>query len=655
MTARLRPFSSLTALLGPSVTLVVLLLPGSSLVGAPNGGATALGSPGATGGCSLVNYSSSVDSFPLSYYECLPPGFNNATSYPLIVYLHGIDETESSPLPGGYLDTVNDSWAATAAARGYILLFLNTRTGVGFYVNSLYTGPQEQDVWDAIHSVESRHSVSSLYLFGTSMGGSGAYLLAGHHPGEVAGIGAVVAFPDYFEEYAYQLSIRNPSPTANFMANVSGGLVPTASAYALRLWSYLSVGRMDPGNFSGIRIYAVGGGNDVAVPNNPAFWPFEQADNTFVNRSCLVAQSVGEPAGCTDPFNALSATHPGTFVDRYVYEPAGIHADADVNFSDMLDFWEGRVASGIFWSTIGGTPTPPPTPVVEFATIPSTCGSVVLDGQPFPYGNASSLLPGAYSLGASPCPGYELRSLTAVGNATYFATNGTLDLLGDAVLVANFTEIPPPPRWTVVFTVSPAGCGPLALNGSSYSNGSSASFLPGTYAVLAGTCNGWLFETWNVSGGVAVDAPSRSSAYVTVTANGTLAARYSVVQVPPPPTYPVGVSVEPASCGAAVELGGETYGNGSTATLAGGDYALDAAPCAGFHFENWTVAGQLVVTPGNLTVLGPGNLTLRYLANESVPVAPASFPWALVGVGVAAGVVAVGAALLVHFRGRRGG
>src|SRR4029077_10637925 len=94
---------------------------------------------------------------------------------------------------------VTNTTADAAVAAGFLLIVPNTRTGDGYYVDSDYTGPQAQDILDAIAHEESIRHIGKLYLFGFSMGSMGAISIGLNHPGMFAGIGAVAAFSDDFE------------------------------------------------------------------------------------------------------------------------------------------------------------------------------------------------------------------------------------------------------------------------------------------------------------------------------------------------------------------------------------------------------------------------------------------------------------------------
>lgn len=623
-----------------------------------------------TANCTLVNFTSSVDAFPLSYFECLPAGFSNASGYPLAVFLHGLNESANTPQRGGYLTDFNTSWAPIASSWGFILLIVNTRTGDGFFINSPYTGPQEQDVWDAIHSEESRRSIASLYLFGSSMGTMGTFLIAGETPSAFAGIGAVLSFSDYFEEYDYLASgVRGGNLTATALAAIDGGALPNASATARAMWLALSGPRFDPQNFSSLREYIVHGANDLASPNNPGLWPYQQANDTVLNRSCLVAVDVGEPSNCTQPLTVLHALDPTGFDFRYVYEPAGVHTTDELNLTDMFAFWAGRVAPGIYWASMSGTPGPPPIDAVNFATIPSGCGSIAFGGSNYTWGQLDTVATGTYPVAATPCAGYHLRALAVDGNGTLDGATSQVTISGSAVVVASFAPIAPPPAPNVTFSVTPPSCGPVVVNGSTAGNGQVVALPSGSYSLVVGSCSGETFANWTVIGALSVANPTMSSTTLTVTGNGTVTAEFQAVIVPPPSQFSVAVLIDPDPCGADVAIGGLSYSNGSTARLVGGEYALAAPGCTGYEFVSWSLSGSLDLLSGaRLDVYGNGTLIAFLQANATAPghhsgasgannstgaPAASSLPYLPLGLAVAAAIVVVAVVLIWRATARR--
>jgi hypothetical protein len=75
--------------------------------------------------------------------------------------------------------------------------------------------------------------------------------------------------------------------------------------------------------------------------------------------------------------------------------------------------------------------------------------------------------------------------------------------------------------FTASFSVSPAACGPIVLDGSSYSDGQSAPKATGTYTVSAAPCAGYALQSLSGSGGASVRA-----GMATLRGNGTLSAIY---------------------------------------------------------------------------------------------------------------------------------
>ncbi len=304
---------------------------------------------------SIVPFNSTVDGTPLSYLEWLPAGYDPARAYPFLLYLHGQanDCTEIENTSGG------QSVIAAGNASGFIVASLCTRTNTGFYVNSPYTGPQEQDLLDAIASEKARHAIRAVYVWGTSMGTIGALSLAEHHPGLVAGVGIVSACPDLFEVAQYRIDANLLYTMGPYLQTV-GGQMPSAGGYALAQTYYLSAFRFFPQNLSGVRLYAVQGALDNRCPNNPAVYPFQQANNTILNSTCLTVANQSEPANCTTPFAALAQKDPAQYAYRYVDEPTGVHAINDVDGWDMIAYFLNQVPGGLWWSAMGSPPYAPP-------------------------------------------------------------------------------------------------------------------------------------------------------------------------------------------------------------------------------------------------------------------------------------------------------
>lgn len=324
----------------------------------------------------VVPYASSVDGWNLSYEEFLPAGFSPHATYPLVVYLHGMQPTGSKWVSGGVVSdlipflnsttsagTTLQGLVANASADGYLFIAPNTRTGDGFYQNTPCGGPQEQDILDAIaHEVKGRH-VSSIYLIGFSMGADGAFILAGHHPRLFTSIAVAGTPTDRFAGYAYRIQAQAQGQAwanLSLFAETTGtcghgpghGNLTTNEVYA-----YGSIARLDPQNFSGIPIWVAAGGIDGRVPTNFNIFAYSQVNNTFVNSTCLVFP--GEPRNCTTTFWSLHNATPSQFRFRYVYEPLALHTPAQLDPVDIFAWFAGNRAWGFYTSA-----TVPPVKLV---------------------------------------------------------------------------------------------------------------------------------------------------------------------------------------------------------------------------------------------------------------------------------------------------
>ena len=308
-----------------------------------------------------VNYNSSVDRFPLSYEIYLPAGFSATKSYPLSVYLHGLMGTINATHRGGYLaDLPGSTWgnkiAAAASLAGYILVTPNTRMVDGFYFNSKYTGPQEQDILDAIADVRSHQHISGLYLFGQSMGSIGTYSIGLNHPGMFKGLGIINDCGDVYAASYWR--ILQQVPSMGVIKLVTGGSFPNQSAYAQGVYYHLSASRYYPANLSGVRLYEVNGGADTLCPVVASIWSqYQQGNNTLVTSTCSTITQFQQPASCTTPVRTLAALYPSLYQYRYDYVAKGGHAPAILNPTDLYAYWSGKVPGGLVCGASGGPPT----------------------------------------------------------------------------------------------------------------------------------------------------------------------------------------------------------------------------------------------------------------------------------------------------------
>lgn len=231
-------------------------------------------------------------------------------------------------------------------------------------------------------------------------------------------------------------------------------------------------------------------------------------------------------------------------------------------------------------------------------------------------GNASNTTSSSY-LGFTDVNGSYTFAVGAVPGYTTTPDNGTINIAGSAVVqVITFqSNSTPAPRATLRFHNSPPSCD-LTFNNSLQANGSSVSFLFGTYNAVADPCTDFTFKQWNATGGVAPAQSTTSSTNVGVTGNGTLSAWF-VWAEKAPPSGTVRFVVVPDSCGP-LDFGGFSEGSGGAGTFTDGNYSASAPDCSGYgSLPTWTVTGSLVLTlpdadPTTVDVLGNGTLTATY-------------------------------------------
>jgi pimeloyl-ACP methyl ester carboxylesterase len=313
-----------------------------------------------------ISYNSSVDGWPLSYLEWLPSGYSSSTTYPLAVFLHGVGSSTGWVRGGGGgIVDMTDSLVGNASAYGFILIAINTRSPEGFYLNSPCGGPQQQDVLDAIaHEKEVRH-ISQVFLIGFSMGSLGALSLAAHEPGMFAGVATAGTITDIFQTVAYN-SVTNSAP-AGLYYDECGGFPNPANVSIDRIWAYLSPLRFAPQNFTDIPLFVTGGGLDTRAPNSFARWDYANVNNTFVNSTCNVVASMGEPSNCTVTIPSLAAQDPSGYRWLDLYEPLAPHSASQLPGGAVFAFFLDRQAGGYYLSTYPGnvlTPYTPGTPIV---------------------------------------------------------------------------------------------------------------------------------------------------------------------------------------------------------------------------------------------------------------------------------------------------
>jgi hypothetical protein len=84
------------------------------------------------------------------------------------------------------------------------------------------------------------------------------------------------------------------------------------------------------------------------------------------------------------------------------------------------------------------------------------------------------------------------------------------------------------PSATVTVKAQPSSCGPVSFDGSSYASGSKPVVVPSATALslVAGSCAGYSFLGWNATAGASIASGKSASTSVTISATGSVTARY---------------------------------------------------------------------------------------------------------------------------------
>ncbi|MCF7854793.1 MAG: prolyl oligopeptidase family serine peptidase [Candidatus Pacebacteria bacterium] len=130
------------------------------------------------------------DTSPQPYFMYAPNGYDGATPWPLVVFLHGWVPSTSTIDP--YL--VSDFVLDLADKHRTLLALPHGRTNTDFQ----FAG--EVDVLRVIAEVKKYYNVNPdrVYLLGISMGGAGAWQIGTHYPDLFAGIAPINGQADWF-------------------------------------------------------------------------------------------------------------------------------------------------------------------------------------------------------------------------------------------------------------------------------------------------------------------------------------------------------------------------------------------------------------------------------------------------------------------------
>ncbi|HWC77098.1 MAG TPA: prolyl oligopeptidase family serine peptidase, partial [Blastocatellia bacterium] len=133
----------------------------------------------------VKTYRSTLDGSVQPYSVLLPPSFEEKTTYPLILLLHGSHVTQWG---GNIVAYTPKEWAIQVAVhdRG----------------NNYYRDAGEVDIDEVLREVAKRYRIDPdrMYLSGHSMGGYGTWFLATRYPDRWAAISPQTGYTDWFLE-----------------------------------------------------------------------------------------------------------------------------------------------------------------------------------------------------------------------------------------------------------------------------------------------------------------------------------------------------------------------------------------------------------------------------------------------------------------------
>jgi len=137
-------------------------------------------------------YISKVDDSAQPYLVYVPLSYQAMKGAPLIVYLHGYDPYLTKLNVG--TDIIPEGLKALCEEHGYLLAAPFGRS------NTDFQGIGEEDVMRVLGLVKQRYNVHSdrVFLLGYSMGGMGAYTIAGHYPDQWAGVISLAGRADFY-------------------------------------------------------------------------------------------------------------------------------------------------------------------------------------------------------------------------------------------------------------------------------------------------------------------------------------------------------------------------------------------------------------------------------------------------------------------------
>ena len=396
------------------------------------------------------------------------------------------------------------------------------------------------------------------------------------------------------------------------------------------------------GPLGGVTFGSVAAASTTVTFNSTATTPTITAN--FINANPHVITFVNGPYGCgSDVFSGMQEVTGSTASvasgGSYQYH---IFADPCVNFgtangwggplwgvggSSSLSVAGGQSATvtetgnGTLFATFYSNELVP----LSFATGPTACGTIYVDGAGFVNSNGfpGGPTPGVYNLTAVPCGGFSFSSWNfgaspGISVKNPRAAQTLLTVTTGGTITANFTSST---KYTIHLITDPEGCGSIEFNGAVYTSGASTVVPAGTYSITALPCDNFLpgngfGQAWGTGGtgnGISVANPNYASTTATVSGNGTLQILFTSFDY-----YGLDIATGPTTCGT-IFVAGYGFSNGGTFYISSGAYNITAVPCGGYTFSQWSYSGPISVATSSsasttMNVSGPATLGAIFIA-----------------------------------------
>ncbi|HEV2316329.1 MAG TPA: PKD domain-containing protein [Thermoplasmata archaeon] len=234
--------------------------------------------------------------------------------------------------------------------------------------------------------------------------------------------------------------------------------------------------------------------------------------------------------------------------------------------------------------------------LLEFLTLPSTCGGVLLRGVGYTNNESVALATGTpYPIEQDPCAHYGFSSFTTTSGVT--VSGGEITITNPGSVTENMYSLT-----ELTLHTNPTFCGDILLDGKVYRDATVLNLSPNsTHSIYAQACAGYYF-TGFLTTGAGVHLAGNN---LTLNGSGTITAEF---QKGTHPKEYVGFLTNPTDCGevvfGSVPYFDSQYTNASPLT----SWTVSAIACQGFGFVGWQTSGGITIWGSTAYVNGSGSI-----------------------------------------------